>query len=76
MEEEEEDEIYICSSRLGLIKMDHRQSGCALTVPCPCRFLRNTGKLPPAPPSMAEWYSEQLHHLAAKDPRSETLLFS
>jgi hypothetical protein len=24
---EEEEEIYICSSRLGLIKMDHHHSG-------------------------------------------------
>jgi hypothetical protein len=25
--EEKEEEIYICSSRLGLIKMDHHHSG-------------------------------------------------
>jgi hypothetical protein len=27
LKEEEEEEIYICSSRLGLIKMDHHHSG-------------------------------------------------
>jgi hypothetical protein len=26
-EEEEEEEGYVCSSRLGLIKLDHRHSG-------------------------------------------------
>jgi hypothetical protein len=29
---EEEEEVYICSSRLGLIKMDHRYSGNGETV--------------------------------------------
>jgi hypothetical protein len=29
---EEEEEIYICSSRLGLIKMDHRHSGNTIVI--------------------------------------------
>jgi hypothetical protein len=37
VDEEEEEEIYIFSSRLGLIKMDHHHSGNGRTVsnePC------------------------------------------